>query len=97
LRELVENAVEHDPASEVEVAASATDAGIEVSVADDGDGIPEHQWDLLTGQREITQLQHGDGLGLWLVKWTTDRHGGRLRLDESGEDGTTVTLVFPTG
>jgi PAS domain S-box-containing protein len=95
LRELVENAVEHDPASRVEVTARTTDDGVEVSVADDGAGIPEHQWDLLTGEQEITQLQHGDGLGLWLVKWTTDRHGGRLRLDDAGETGTTVTLVFP--
>jgi PAS domain S-box-containing protein len=96
LRELVENAVEHDPASEVEVVASEADAGVEISVSDDGTGIPEHQWDLLTGDQEITQLQHGDGLGLWLVKWTTDRHGGRLRLDNANEDGTRVTLVFPT-
>jgi PAS domain S-box-containing protein len=96
LRELVENAVEHDPASDVEVMARSADTGIEVSVSDDGNGIPENQWDLLTGDQEITQLQHGDGLGLWLVKWTTDRHGGRLRLDQADEDGTTVTLVFPT-
>lgn len=96
VRELVENAVEHDPADEVEVVARATESGVELSVSDDGNGIPEHQWDLLTGEQEITQLQHGDGLGLWLVKWTTDKHGGRLRLDEAGEDGTTVTLHFPT-
>ncbi len=96
LRELVENAVEHDPASRVDVRATPVDGGgVEISVADDGEGLPESQWELLTGDREITQLQHADGLGLWLVKWVTDKHGGRLRLDSVGDDGTTVSLVFP--
>ncbi|WP_302082626.1 PAS domain-containing protein [Salinibaculum rarum] len=96
LRELVANAIEHDPASEVVVRATADQAGIHIQVSDDGEGLPEQQWDLLTGDREITQLQHGDGLGLWLVKWVTNRHGGQLRLPEAGADGTTIALVFPT-
>ena len=96
LRELVANAVEHDPASAVEVRATDDSAGgVSLTVSDDGDGIPEPQWNLLTGEREITQLQHGDGLGLWLVKWVTDRHGGRLHLDEADSDGTTISLRFP--
>jgi signal transduction histidine kinase len=78
------------------VRATDDDGGVRIAVSDDGDGIPEAQWNLLTGDREITQLQHGDGLGLWLVKWVVDRHGGRLRLDEADDDGTTISLHFPT-
>ncbi len=95
LRELVENAVEHDPTSAVTVRATDSESGLQILVADDGDGLPESQWDLLTGDSEITQLRHGDGLGLWLVKWVTNRHGGRLRLESAGEDGTTIALVLP--
>ena len=95
LRELVENAVEHDPATQVTVRGTARDGAVRLAVSDDGDGLPKAQWELLTGDQEITQLQHGDGLGLWLVKWVTNRHGGYLELAEAGADGTTVELVFP--
>jgi PAS domain S-box-containing protein len=94
LRELVENAVAHDAASAVEVRVTATDDEVRISVSDDGDGLPDAQWELLTGDREITQLQHGDGLGLWLVKWVTERHGGQLRRPQASTEGTTVSLVF---
>ena len=95
LRELVENAIEHDPATQVSVRTTVSDDTVRIAVADDGDGLPETQWALLTGEREITQLQHGDGLGLWLVKWVTNRHGGYLELPKASADGTTVELVFP--
>jgi PAS domain S-box-containing protein len=94
--ELVENALTHaGPDPTVTVSVDTHDDGVAVAVADDGPGLPQAEWDVVAGDREITQLQHTSGLGLWLVKWIVDRHGGRMSLDADA-DGTTVTLVLPS-
>lgn len=96
VRELVENALEHaadEPAVEVTI-TERPDGDVSIAVHDDGPGIPDHEWAVVTGDREITQLQHASGLGLWLVKWVADKHGGTLRRDENG-DRTTVALDLP--
>jgi signal transduction histidine kinase len=93
--ELVDNAIEHAADPTVTVELREDDAGATIAVADDGPGLPRSQWDLLMGDREITQLQHSEGLGLWLVKWLTDRHGGQLRLVRADETGTTVAIDLP--
>ena len=95
--ELVDNAVEHgaaDPTVEVAL-TDAPDGGVRVAVHDDGPGVPREEWDIVTGGREITQLQHASGLGLWLVKWVADTHGGTLRLERADEDGSTVAIDLP--
>lgn len=51
---------------------------------------------MVAGDREITQLQHASGLGLWLAKWVADRHGGDLELLAASPDGTTVAIDLPT-
>lgn len=38
-------------------------------------------------------LEHGSGLGLWLVKWGTERLGGQIEF--TVEDGTTAILRLP--
>ncbi|SDM84402.1 Signal transduction histidine kinase [Halogranum gelatinilyticum] len=93
LTELVENAVEHNPADNPEVGLSLTgdDEWVTVSVHDDGPGIPDHETGVLTGDTELTQLQHGSGLGLWLVKAVADASEGVLGF-EKDDSGSTVTL-----
>jgi hypothetical protein len=44
---------------------------------------------------EETALEHGSGLGLWLVKWGVGALGGTVTFDTT--DGTTVTLALPRG
>jgi PAS domain S-box-containing protein len=99
VEELVENAVEHNPADtttvEIRLSTDATGERVTLSVADDGPGIPESEWAILAGERERTQLQHTSGLGLWLVKWVVGDHGGNLSLDAADEEGTTITLTLP--
>jgi PAS domain S-box-containing protein len=95
LRQLLENAIEHNDSNSpsIHVTAERTDTGFEVRVTDDGPGIPDHELNVIT-QGEETALEHGSGLGLWLVKWGVARLGGSISF-ETGTDGSTVTLSFP--
>ncbi|QRV13888.1 PAS domain-containing sensor histidine kinase [Haloterrigena salifodinae] len=106
LNELVDNAVEHNSAADeegadgptVEVAVRAVDYDgelrLEFTVADDGDGIPETERRAVLDGAE-TQLEHGSGLGLWLVNWIVQNGGGDLRFADRPDGGTVVTLSFP--
>ena len=93
---VVENAIEHsarDPTVEILVAVDGDVTT--VRVRDDGPGIPPTEWDTVFGSEDITQLNHGSGLGLWLVKWAVESAGGRVDYDRT--DGwTSVTLTLPT-
>lgn len=67
----------------------APDGPVTIEVRNDGEGIPEPDRQAL--QEGIrTQLSHGLGLGLWLVKWVVDNSGGRLRFPE--DDGCRVRI-----
>lgn len=98
ITELLDNAVEHGtPGGDtpVTITVSDHDDRVRIAVADDGPGLPDAEWAVVAGDREITQLQHASGLGLWLVKWVADRHGGDLELLAAGTDGTTVAIDLP--
>jgi len=96
---LVENAVEHG-GDEPRVAVTAErdpDADVvAIRVADDGPGVPLDVREVVAGDREVTQLKHNTGVGLWIIAWVVEAYGGDIRFD-SGLDGegTTVTLVLP--
>lgn len=96
LEELVENAVVHgSDTPTVELRAEPYDAApdewVDLLVIDDGPGIPEAERAAVTGTRDITQLQHGSGLGLWLVRWAVESVGGDVGFDRR-EDRTVVRL-----
>lgn len=93
---LIENAIEHNPADapRVRIRANAGPEAewIDLTVEDDGPMIPEADREVITGAAEITQTRHGRGLGLWLVKWTVERSGGRLSFEGSDMGGNCVRL-----
>lgn len=90
VRELLANAVEHNETDDPHVAVSV-DAGetVALEVDDNGAGIPEQERRALSGEAE-TPLQHGSGIGLWLVYWLVHQFGGSV--DVSG--GESVTVQF---
>ncbi|WP_276299197.1 sensor histidine kinase [Halorussus lipolyticus] len=94
LANLAENGIEHNPdvAPTVEVSAEAVGDRVEIRVADDGPGIPDDEVAVLTGERAITQLDHGSGFGLWLVKWVAEEYGGELAFEERETGGTVAVL-----
>ncbi|RXK50359.1 PAS domain-containing protein [Halorientalis pallida] len=98
VEELVDNAIEHGTGGDTSVGIELADGPepdtVTIRVSDDGPGLPESEWDVVAGEQEITQLQHTQGLGLWLVRWVVDKHSGDLTLEEN-EDGTTVAITLP--
>ncbi|RDZ64962.1 PAS domain-containing sensor histidine kinase [Haloferax sp. Atlit-12N] len=95
LANVVENALEHTPEDvTVRIEAKRCENDATLRVSDDGDGIPEIEWAAVFGDEDITQLSHGSGLGLWVVKWVVESAGGRVDYDR--RDGwSTVQLTLP--
>ena len=94
---LVDNAIRHNTATTPAVTVTARvvdDATAELSIADNGPGIPATEREVVTGEQDITPLHHGSGLGLWLVRWITDRYGGELTIETPDNGGTTVRIAF---
>ncbi|QLH78233.1 PAS domain-containing protein [Halosimplex rubrum] len=90
--ELLENAAEHageTPTVEVR-AAECPDGFVEIRVADDGPGIEDQERTVIEAGRE-TALEHGSGVGLWLVNWVVRECGGSAEFTDGG-DGCTVVL-----
>jgi PAS domain S-box-containing protein len=92
LEEVGENAAKYGSSSvSVRIEDTETDR-IAVHVSDTGPGLSEDEQKVVESGRE-TPLEHGDGLGLWLVNWIVTDLGGDVRT--TVEDGTTVTLELP--
>ncbi|WP_253736439.1 PAS domain S-box protein [Halohasta salina] len=99
LTELFRNAILHNERSDLQITATVRPATVEqtntwiaISIEDNGSGIPDHEKETLeTG--EETPLQHGTGLGLWLVHWTIDLFGGEVNIETRGT-GTRVTVTL---
>lgn len=93
LRSLIDNAIVHNdsPKPTVQIRATTTESTVHLEVVDNGPGIPREERAVVTGQTEITPLNHGSGLGLWLVKWITDSYGGQLEI-ETTDSGSVVRV-----
>jgi len=65
-----------------------------LTVADDGPGIPDHEIETVESGRE-TALEHGSGLGLWVVAWGAAAVGADVDYAEREPRGTTVTVSVP--
>lgn len=97
---LIENALEHNDRATPHVRVSVDTISIdgeprvELTIADDGPGIPDAEITVLSEEKE-TPLTHGSGLGLWLVNWLVDHLGGEISFADRDPRGTVVTVRFP--
>ena len=94
LSEAIENAILHG-GGEVRVGATRHGGDVDITVTDEGPGIPEHELSSIAADAEITQLDHGTGVGLWVVRTVVDAYDGTLTFDTEG--GTTMTIRLTAG
>ena len=98
---LFSNAIKHHDKTErnIWVTSRAIDEGFEITVADDGPGIPEEYQEQVFGLFSTLKPKdavEGSGLGLPIVRKMVDALGGDLRLvSEDGERGTKVIFTIP--
>lgn len=85
-----DNAVTHG-GDAIELAVRQHGDSVAVEIVDDGPGIPESVHVPVFEDGAITQLQHGRGIGLWLVRWVTEICGGTLEYER--RDGSTVVRL----
>ena len=98
---LVANAVTYSPdGSTVVVGARAADSMVEVTVTDQGIGIPASELDRIFERfYGVDPARHrstgGTGLGLSIVKHVAASHGGEVRVWSSPGQGSSFTLTLP--
>ena len=104
LGNLLDNALRHTPAGgtvTISATASADTGGVQLSVADTGDGIPaEHlrhvfeRFYRVDASRDRTH--GGSGIGLAIAKALVEAHGGQLTVSSPGiGQGATFRLILP--
>ena len=98
---LVENALRHGDGTvtlTVGPAEVAGGPGCEVTVSDEGEGIPE-----ATASRVFTRFwrggdrRGGTGLGLYIVKGLVEAHGGSVDVSRAPGGGARFRFVLPAG
>ncbi|MFN2524615.1 MAG: ATP-binding protein [Mycobacteriales bacterium] len=96
---LVENALRHGEGTvTVRVRRCEEPPGAEVTVGDEGDGIPEE-----TASRVFTRFwrggnrRGGTGLGLYIVKGLVEAHAGSIEVGRSPSGGAQFRFLLPAG
>ncbi|MDX6625234.1 MAG: hypothetical protein QOE56_223 [Solirubrobacterales bacterium] len=94
---LIQNAIRHTPADgSVTVRARSERGGVEVEVADDGEGIPDGADERVFEafyRGDAARGEDGAGLGLAISRAIVEAHGGRIWL-ERGSPGTRVHFTL---
>jgi signal transduction histidine kinase len=98
---LVTNAHEYSPeGANIEVKARVADDEVEISVIDNGPGIPETQLEhiferFVRGDAGLTQRVGGTGLGLAISKSLVELHGGTIEADSTVGRGSSFRFRLP--
>ncbi|RYG57225.1 MAG: ATP-binding protein, partial [Alphaproteobacteria bacterium] len=79
----------------IDVSATAGDVAVNVSVADNGPGLPPRARDNLFVAFEGSARAGGTGLGLAIARELTEANGGRLRYVDEAASGTRFDLTLP--
>jgi two-component system sensor histidine kinase SenX3 len=100
VRNLVDNAVRYSDEGTVRLSVAADDDVAEISVSDEGIGIPHDELPRIFERfyrvdRARSRATGGTGLGLAIVRHVAENHGGRVEVQSEFGLGSTFTLVLP--
>jgi two-component system, OmpR family, sensor histidine kinase PrrB len=93
----IANAVKHGAATEIRLSAVSSADGVEITVDDNGTGVPEEERAEVFERfsRGSTASRSGSGLGLALVAQQAELHGGTASLGASLSGGARLLLRLP--
>ena len=98
---LTENAIRYNrPGGKVRITVTDEESRLVIRVADTGCGIPEQYRESIFQpffrvDKSRSRENGGVGLGLGLVWEIAALHGGEVRVEESSDSGTTITVKLP--
>jgi signal transduction histidine kinase len=101
LRNLIRNAIAHTQQGDrVTIAAHAHDALLEITVSDNGPGIPQDQLEQIFERFHRTDAGRsrdtgGSGLGLPIARAIVEAHGGKIQAKSPPGRGATFRLSLP--
>ncbi|MBN7741444.1 PAS domain-containing protein [Bacillus velezensis] len=92
---LIKNAVESMPdGGTVHILMTEDDYSVNVTVKDEGDGIPENVLKRI-GEPFLTTKEKGTGLGLMVTFNLIKNHQGAIQVDSKPDRGTAFHITFP--
>lgn len=99
---ILENAIKYTPSNgNITVETQEIDEFIQIRVIDTGEGISPEDIEAVFGKFVRGKNQDlktkGTGLGLYLVKYFIELHGGKVSLTSQLGSGTAVELLLPIG
>lgn len=97
---LIENAIKYSgPGTEISVTSKEVKENVWIEVKDQGQGIPAEEmqnvWGKFVRGKDQDLKTKGTGLGLYLVKYFIELHGGQVFIESSLGQGTTVSFSLP--
>lgn len=101
LNNLIDNAIKYSPSgTQVTIETREVDSFVEVTIQDQGIGIPEEELPNLFSRfyrvkNDTTQKVKGTGLGLYLSKFFIEAHQGNVQVESAQGQGTKFTIRLP--
>ncbi|MFH1368389.1 MAG: sensor histidine kinase [Elusimicrobiota bacterium] len=101
LNNLISNALHHTTSGgKIEVRAKKDGGFVEISVSDNGAGIPDEYKEkifekFIQLERRKSQLRTGSGLGLTFCKMAVESHGGSIRVESELNKGSSFIFTLP--
>ena len=95
---LLENAIEHHDRVQpielhIEVTAVDDEQTHQVSIADNGPGIPDTERKAIDLDPD-DPIHHSSGVGLWLANWIVEAFDGTLEFEQGAHRGTTAIITL---
>lgn len=99
LENLLENAVKYSPpGSPIEVDARMREGSLQITVTDQGRGIPEDEQEQIFDRfrrRDGGPSGDGAGLGLYIARSLVQAQGGRIEVESTPDTGSAFRVVLP--
>ncbi len=96
---IIENSIKYSNGGLIHIKTYETDTHVHIIIKDTGPGIAsdelEHIFEKFYRSKDQKQKTKGSGLGLYLVKYFIQLHGGNINIDSQLGEGTQVNLKLP--